>query len=485
MSSTGANSPHGSPPPSPSSLDKLPVELLKRIVELVHEQDKAFGSTSVQRADWHARTDDEDEDVDEELGEDVAKGRWAFAYGRGVQALSRVNKRLRDLALPYLFETTTLDKLAEPFFRYDILNTPLCKLIKRVEMGRPQEQEVFDVAWALPLLPNLTRFALESHSDGFPISWNGATGRFIDLHAAEMGRTAFRKVVPAVTALRLSWQGIRGLRATLSAMGSSLKSLEIEEDSSLLTAPATDLVAVLRQFDLEALSIETPPPTGLDDSWRALTPYPSLSSLSISVGSLGHDLLSFIEQLAPNLTRLTLTRISNSSSFANLEPSAALTKLAHLRLEGHYSFTRLTRFFSSTPLRTLTLRYNSQTDRSLQKILPSFDLFPSSLRVLRCEIFSRSRPRDEEQIRTTLAERGISFEVAWTPSKDILTPDSRGASLSSATTLEQEQRRAIKEDCKWASRQADWLLARGDKAGMQELAEAVRRVREKRILEQQ
>ncbi|GAA5823208.1 hypothetical protein JCM11251_007524 [Rhodosporidiobolus azoricus] len=484
-------------PLQPSTLNSLPVELLKRIVELVREQDESFKSCNFPSAlqDYEER-DSEDEDVDEEDLPDVSNGRWPSFYGRGILALSSMNKRLREMTLPYLFKTASIEKLRKPFFRYGILNTPLCKLITCLNSFEPPESDFLDVAWALPLLPNLTAFTFRYTSSGFPITWNSPN---LPGHSStEMARQAFEKAFGGL--MELSLRNFSGhtpntgpTTSALQLAPSTLRVLNLEDYYSVLSHEATELVAALGRFALESLIIDIQVPFQIHESWRSLSPMHSLCYLKIAVGSLGLELLSFVERIAPNLINLTLTRVSNSTTFNNLEPSTTLTKLAHLRVEGHFSFVRLIRFFSLTPLRTLTIGFNGQCDRYLQKILPPFELFPPSLRRLRCEITSRSRPRDEESTRTSLAAKGISLEVAWTPSDDVFQTKREwrewradgNASLPAATTLEQEQRRAIREDCKWAGRQADSLFAKGDKWGMQELAEAMRRIREKRILEQQ
>lgn len=85
-----------------ASLSSLPAELLREIVRLVKEQDlKACeGDVEISEPPPLYRDDAPVWPVD------VVAGRFSPFYERGVQALSLVNKQLRQVALPHLYEAS-------------------------------------------------------------------------------------------------------------------------------------------------------------------------------------------------------------------------------------------------------------------------------------------------------------------------------------------------------------------------------------------
>jgi hypothetical protein len=99
-------------PPRPSPFAKLPLELVKQIVNEVHEQD-AFKKSDIERSE--AALGQLDSDEEDEEGADVARGVWGAPYGRGTHSLSLASRTLRELCLPYLFE------VRPPFFPFHLL----------------------------------------------------------------------------------------------------------------------------------------------------------------------------------------------------------------------------------------------------------------------------------------------------------------------------------------------------------------------------
>jgi hypothetical protein len=85
---------------SPASLSKLPVELVKRIVDLVAAQDEAWSSNSsalyTEVAGCAQREDVGVVDILPPMA------------GQGVESLSLCNKALRELCLPYLLKVGSL-----------------------------------------------------------------------------------------------------------------------------------------------------------------------------------------------------------------------------------------------------------------------------------------------------------------------------------------------------------------------------------------
>jgi hypothetical protein len=90
------------PPPSGSSssssslspFSKLPLELVKQVVREVDQQDRAFKASGL---DWRSKSG-------RSFSSGVAGGRWGEDYGNGVRSLSLVNRTLRELVVPFIFE---------------------------------------------------------------------------------------------------------------------------------------------------------------------------------------------------------------------------------------------------------------------------------------------------------------------------------------------------------------------------------------------
>lgn len=79
------------------SYNLLPVELLSRVAELVHEQDLTFRRLDISRA-VPASVENPGVHVN------VSGGTWSSWYGRGIRALVQVDRRSRASAVPFLYE---------------------------------------------------------------------------------------------------------------------------------------------------------------------------------------------------------------------------------------------------------------------------------------------------------------------------------------------------------------------------------------------
>lgn len=94
------------------SLGALPGELLEHIVHLMHAYDQAVRG----RESWTSRT-----------VESICKRRYAStssSLGFGVHSLSLVNKRLRELTLPYLCQVRAHTRLTRAALAHRALYRP-------------------------------------------------------------------------------------------------------------------------------------------------------------------------------------------------------------------------------------------------------------------------------------------------------------------------------------------------------------------------
>ena len=82
----------------PASLNKLPDELLKLILDHVETADQIWRDLKLEKGKVATS-------AGQQAGrDDVAKGRWSSTYGHGVFALAHVDKRWNALARPVLFK---------------------------------------------------------------------------------------------------------------------------------------------------------------------------------------------------------------------------------------------------------------------------------------------------------------------------------------------------------------------------------------------
>ncbi|GJN91305.1 hypothetical protein Rhopal_004324-T1 [Rhodotorula paludigena] len=145
-----------------ASLLSLPRELLRQIVAEVHAQDLVFGRLRQVQPNrsrygaWPAkarRATSPFELADVEV-------QWSYWYGKGVSALSYVNKQLRQLSLPLLVETVTPHQLEKPFAIYALPYSPIARMIKHLDLVLAERTETWSAAAAMHLLPELEHLSI-------------------------------------------------------------------------------------------------------------------------------------------------------------------------------------------------------------------------------------------------------------------------------------------------------------------------------------
>ncbi|GAA5912713.1 hypothetical protein JCM8208_007737 [Rhodotorula glutinis] len=125
----------------PATLDKLPDELLKLIIDYVEAADER----------WRELQIDPRRPV-------ASSGCWGPMYGRGVFALGHVNKRWNALARPILFKSLNCKQIGSPFFLLHVLAEPLGHHVQhlRLELDSQESLPHLALAAALKKLPNVT-----------------------------------------------------------------------------------------------------------------------------------------------------------------------------------------------------------------------------------------------------------------------------------------------------------------------------------------
>ncbi|GAA6029150.1 hypothetical protein JCM8097_001624 [Rhodosporidiobolus ruineniae] len=511
----------------PAYFDKLPVELIKRIVRLVLQQQDGLGVAS------HAST--ERAQVKKKV--DIAKGFWPSAYVCGIRELSLVNKLFRELTLPSWYTCVHPACLNDPFFRFHILANPsLCAHVEQLEIsvlppsysGSPAAhrdvatpEALQQMAWTLPLLPNLRAlivpaarssprpFFLHSSSsndtpdegddeeeeeeaeyseDEYERAWREKEKKTKEESAAlrRLAQNAWDGLLSRIDHLSLEADGVEQAATELScpALSPRLKHLTLDFASPVSAEDVSKLWTngLSRFTDIEKLafyvSSPAPVPLPLHSSYN-LFHLPSLTTLALDTDSISEGLTDFLERLAPNVRKLTLF---------SLRPAAEEMRKVHLPqlrdviLNGDAKLAVCLDAFVSSPLETVELEPWETTGGEdtvpFDAYFPSLDL-PSSVFLFRLSYTSSTRPSDGEFI-AAWAAKGVSASLRWTPS---LTPFEPAAAKHGVNS--DEQQRAVVEDLRWALDRMEHLGRIGDAAAIQEMAEATRRIRERRILEEQ
>ncbi|GAA6005581.1 uncharacterized protein JCM10292_006705 [Rhodotorula paludigena] len=133
------------------SLGALPGELLEHIVHLMHAYDQAVRG----QESWTSRT-----------VESICKRRYAStssSHGRGVHSLSLVNKRLRELTLPYLCQTVRPRALRSPLFVYRALPQAILDGVTCLDLRCTDFEEFCDACLACDRLPNLASIRFDTN----------------------------------------------------------------------------------------------------------------------------------------------------------------------------------------------------------------------------------------------------------------------------------------------------------------------------------
>ncbi|GAA5894596.1 hypothetical protein JCM6882_004858 [Rhodosporidiobolus microsporus] len=462
--------------PSPSGFNKLPVELLKRIVELVRDQDTAFVSCRVKRADPYGV--DEDDLTSQVAKEDVASGTWSAAYGQGIRALSVVSKTLRTLTLPMLFETVQASQLEEAFFRDNVLSEPICQLIKHVLLFGLGEEEVGQTAWAFPLLSSVTTLSIDGEEARILSVPKSPLETLIE---RETMRRHLHRLLPRLAAVRLRYIDVHDLVTILTspAFPSHLRRLELADltsDSSALTdEPVCEAFNARGLEELVVGSALLPfyPPVARS----GIIPVPSLTLIEIPAQLQGADTLLFIERLAPNLRSLSLSDVDDA---LNMTGPFSFPHLVHLHLIGRRVSLDLLPRLALSPIRTLVVKFTRrQSDSSLERIGPAFDDWPQTLRLLHVELQEVTVPAGLASLSSSLAARGVIVETRCT-----LRDSTKPTATAEGERLLQRQQ-AVQDDFRWGVSEAERLGRAGDVRGMEELAAAAHRLRQKRVLAMQ
>ncbi|GAA5893671.1 hypothetical protein JCM6882_007874 [Rhodosporidiobolus microsporus] len=477
-----------------SPFDKLPLELLKRIVELVKEQDLAFAASGLERACPNHGT---------RVGSRTYKttpleGEWSSWCGRGMAALSLVNKLFRGLTFSLLCETVTLKRLASPFFRFKLVHRPEVVASIRTLDARIAPKG----AWltAAPLFPRLSLVHLIVAESGLAVVPPDAFAAAVsdDPSEASWVQQAFQDVLHQVVSVETHDVSVDQLETLMRQLDlPNIRELRIlypdrpaEEDSFSFKEANLRLVPLFQQLvKLETFKLHDEG-TWEDDfvvnsSWMNLL-LPSLSSATIQARRRCASLCELFKGAAPELRTL---RIVGFDPVAGNEPFA-LPDMPSLR---HFTigFVRAATFTlpPATPLVSLAVDV-SETTIGCRSVFPALEALPSSLRLITLTVDSATLPADADSFRADCVSRGIAFRLFWSPSTDLMrraVPEDGFGRLFRGDwdRLRPASLAAAHETLEWAKGRLEWCERFGDDRTAQEIINSLTRVRERQAIELQ
>ncbi|GAA5936222.1 hypothetical protein JCM3775_006436 [Rhodotorula graminis] len=276
----------------PASLDKLPEELYKLILDHVEDADKS----------WRERGPEPDDDGADPDTTSV-KARWSTWYGQGVFSLAHVDKRWNALARSILFKRIRWSAFASSFFQLYILGEPLGRYVKELDLCYEGGALPPGVAWACALqkLPELA--AISINHDAHDV--------YLDVDSPDdqdLGRSCVIQAMGRISALDLQCMSRTDVLSSLEHVDPRrLRTLNIwfQDTVRLYDMPALlrHLVA-LRELELDFVNVDDNDYELEDDPARALLP--SIKTLELHDVAV-EDSLRFAAAFTPNITALTVT----------------------------------------------------------------------------------------------------------------------------------------------------------------------------------
>ncbi|BGP08898.1 hypothetical protein JCM10049v2_004749 [Rhodotorula toruloides] len=396
-----------SPTSTPSHFDRLPTELLKHIVVLVHKQDQEFrksgmGGTRVTDPSKKRKrvydSDSEDLDSPPPVIRDSKFSTW---HGRGLHAISLLNKRLRELCLPFLCPVAKAQQFASGLYRFGLIPQAILNGVRRIDLHTASLSKYVAAAVALPQLPNVD-------------------------------------------------------------------TLEI----SLRHQLASDMRAPPLEWD-DLLSD--------DATWPDEARFPALRDFSTK--SLSWSVFHFVEKCMARLVKLDVFFPTVMEPSDPLPSSPTLHHLEALSITGPLHAFAILAQLSLPRVRTIDLTFALfDWDATLDctAILPP-DI-PFARRVsLRIATPPTTRLKNVEAFASWCERRDI--DLSWTPGSRLAVFD-QPLTISADDTCMSNTADAVLDTLAWASDHGKRLCDVGDAAGLRELAELVKPLCERRIIEE-
>ncbi|GAA5947488.1 hypothetical protein JCM3775_001151 [Rhodotorula graminis] len=477
----------------PASYSSLPEEVISHIADMVHAQDGAFdqlalkrGTTSLQASSIGKKRAIEDEDATNPL-----EGRWSPVYGRGIRALVQLDRRTRSHALKHLYKTITAKQAASDFCRYAVLGEQVGSLVREVDLDLDPSHDTdpFSLACALRKLKNLSSIIVDGAALELAFPHVFPPEREPDEADKLLGLGILDALgrVKSLTALSVDDKVLAcALSGTRSA---TLSRLSIDNSSSLV--PLDDqLVAALNGLqslvELNVGDMSSP-------LWLSMEQRVRLEHVKkLTVGRAGveayyHEVLLLAHHITPQARTLCIVFTLSESALDLALPEPLLPTLRVLDIQHaqdefaachesrlsalehlHIAFDCPVSVFpykvdylppAPTALRRITLSYPS-----LKRLTP-----PAAL--LACCTFLNIH---------LSVHRRLASPEAFTASRVVTV--GAGEQAANVVAPSRSQALALEETLTWARNRARWLRETGDGPGLQELAVAAVRLRERHLL---
>ncbi|BGP49212.1 hypothetical protein JCM10450v2_005095 [Rhodotorula kratochvilovae] len=441
-----------------ASFNALPVELVKRIVDMVHEQDAATRSISFERALLikPKRPDDLGEDEDNSADKDRKRFR------------TNVPTRV------------TAEQIDTNFFRFEVLGEAVEQHIRHVDADLSEGlYSLVTLACALRKLPNLS--SLTVNHDALEFAYHhqhASTSEDVSLYARSLKQNLAR-----VTSLDVAAADPALLAAALGNVDASrLRRLAIKFSLSTFAPPDGRVFQAVNSLGaLQDLSL-TELPSGSIETLKLRLWLPSLRTLELVTRASYEGALRFANTVAPSLSALTIRPAFKSIPS---DPSIILptTLLPHLRKLAIVSTsTYLPAFHSVHPP---TLEHLSVELSGYVKTFPvetSSAAFPPSLRTFTISFSSLKPLKTPAALSAACVTCGIHLAIdrkicsASDMARRIVRERGALMPVASKTTAQ-----ALEETLEWAKRRARALVEAGDGVGLHELAQATVRLRERHL----
>ncbi|GAA5898445.1 hypothetical protein JCM6882_007777 [Rhodosporidiobolus microsporus] len=484
-----------------SLFDDLPVELLKRLVDLVHDQDAVFNADSIGRADPTDMTGWREDST----ATDVQGGRWSCWLGRGVASLSLVNRQLRVLALPKLVETTTLKQLARAQAEAEV--PTVRKLLTHVRHLDLRDNSVPHHVLASPVLPLLSvnRITVNDRSVALldPTALNSTTNP----QAGESAASALQALALNVAFVEVQNLGATKLQTVLRRLNlPSLRKLTVntspESDLPLgdnaspftltETNPPHDESPLLfkEMSSLESLALADWATRIVDRAYRVSGPWvhevhlEALKTLKFRAGFATTAQLAFIPSLAPNLETLHLADVFVSEASP---PSLPSLRVFHVSTGDDVPSLKIT-FPKPSSIHTLIVEAKPCEATKCRDHLPSPEQLPPALRLVIFRFCTVCTPDDADSYRSDCLARGVVFRLECTPDVNgvgVALQENGYDEGASPPLWEDEAVSAAHDSLSWAARRLDHARSIGDHRTVHEIVQATMRLRERQAIEMQ
>ncbi|GAA6058216.1 hypothetical protein JCM3770_005018 [Rhodotorula araucariae] len=435
------------PAQPPTGIHALPKEVARHIIVLVAAQDRAIRASDISLASAPSM-----------MGPGTARGmlpegRWSFWYAHGVSALSLVDKRFRELATPFLCETVKAVQLSKPIFQFGRIPLALLAGITSLGLVGATADTFAAAAWALKDLPNLRRIEL------FDDLMQNVEADDFDVRGASMG-----PIVGSAANLKNLELDAQGSLFGMDSCWSTLAVLQVLERIEQLA-----LTGSAFKFE-ELLTCPT---------WQDAVSLRSLRSLTVQAEDVA--VFAFVQRIAPNIKHLDINFFSSLSFPDEGYTAVSLPSLVSLRIAGPPLCGAVLSCVDLSHLTSLLLVIDESTTGNMNcnKLVAEDVSLPAGLD-FHLSTHRLIQLHDVDALQARCDEAGVVFTSARHSLMAAFSPPSRDTVEPSMSVPRKD---AVIEALQWAEARVVECLGKGDMAGVQEMAEALCKVAERKLIE--